>query len=89
MPDFNERGNNKYMNFKYKNKNYHTSFYPFYWKPWNILPDKTRKLNIDDFKIETKTDFSLYHPKGVGIVGIVGTVWIVGIEFCRPVLFDI
>ena len=59
MPVYNDRGSGKYQQFKYKNKNYDMSFYPFYTKEWNKLPHTTRKKNTDDFKKDIKI---IYKP---------------------------
>jgi hypothetical protein len=54
MPALNSRGNTKYTQFKFKSVKFDNSFYPFYSKLWNTLPLETRKLNVDDFKINIK-----------------------------------
>ena len=49
IPVFNDRGSGKYQQYKYHNKQFNMSFYPFYTKEWNNLPNQTKIMNTDDF----------------------------------------
>ena len=55
MPACNLR-DTRYLQFNYKNQKFNNSFFPFYCKTWNSLPTKTKKLNVDDFKLELKNN---------------------------------
>ena len=54
----NRKSKGHYMIMHSFGSNHQKSFFPFYTKQWNKLPDKMRLLPTDEFKVELKSQFS-------------------------------
>ena len=52
------RSAGKYNQHKNFGSNHQKSFFPYYTKIWNKLPDETRKLTATEFKAEIKSQFT-------------------------------